>query len=565
MVGNRTPVYPDLVLIENGVPRAVIVLSEQPTEKAKAAADDLCSVLEQMSGARLPIVSDAASVEGARILVGESRETVALGIETPHGYPENERVLVQRKGDCLVLLGNDDEVFTGTAFAVTMLLEKLGCGWFGPEELWQEIPHKETIAVGYLHIDHVPAFESRQTFVFRRNPALARRWYMGGSNKQIDHAYHALFPREQYFEQHPEWYCLVDGKRNPYIDWWQMCYSNPEVVQETIRKVDQYLTEHPDCTQAALSANDGFFEGFCECEECRKMGTPGETMVRFVNQIAEGLEEKHPDRQLMFFIYFPTYDPPRVKIPLHKNVMLMFCKESCMFHSVDTGPDCGYHIRYAYDFGHTYYALPFLENAKKWIEMTGCRNVSIWEWYCPAAANPIWKDLPWVQGDLATRNQRCFKDTLGARYIYYDQGPVESYHDTEASYPLRWPLWYVAAKGMWDSRPTASELLMDACKKLFGPAADLLFSYYSGLVDINSNCHAKGIAWHMPEPYELYTPEAIDRIDRILAGAEELLPLLSERERLRVENQLSLWNKAKGVVRQSRQDAQTQSDTEEPM
>ena len=47
MVGNRTPVYPDLVLIENGVPRAVIVLSEQPTEKAKAAADDLCSVLEQ--------------------------------------------------------------------------------------------------------------------------------------------------------------------------------------------------------------------------------------------------------------------------------------------------------------------------------------------------------------------------------------------------------------------------------------------------------------------------------------------------------------------------------------
>lgn len=236
-----------------------------------------------------------------------------------------------------------------------------------------------------------------------------------------------------------------------------------------------------------------------------------------------------------------------------------------MFHSVDTGPDCGYHIRYAYDFGHTYYALPFLENAKKWIEMTGCRNVSIWEWYCPAAANPIWKDLPWVQGDLATRNQRCFKDTLGARYIYYDQGPVESYHDTEASYPLRWPLWYVAAKGMWDSRPTASELLMDACKKLFGPAADLLFSYYSGLADINSNCHAKGIAWHMPEPYELYTPEAIDRIDRILAGAEELLPLLSERERLRVENQLSLWNKAKGVVRQSRQDAQSQSDTEEPM
>ena len=43
MVGNRTPVYPDLVLIENGIPRATVVLSAQPTEKAKAAADEFCS------------------------------------------------------------------------------------------------------------------------------------------------------------------------------------------------------------------------------------------------------------------------------------------------------------------------------------------------------------------------------------------------------------------------------------------------------------------------------------------------------------------------------------------
>lgn len=81
----------------------------------------------------------------------------------------------------------------------------------------------------------------------------------------------------------------------------------------------------------------------------------------------------------------------------------------------------------------------------------------------------------------------------------------------------------------------------------------------------NRNCHAKGIAWHMPEPYELYTPEAMGRIDRILAGVEEIRPLLSERERLRVENQISLWNKAKDIVRQSLQDAQIHSESEEPI
>ncbi len=563
MVGNRNSVYPDLPLVQDGVACAALVLAENPTEKARLAATDLCDTIEKMSGAHLPLISAGTAFEGTRILVGESRETVALGYPAPHGYPENERVILCRKENCLIVLGNDDGVFTGTQFAATMLLERLGCGWYGLKELWQVIPQKKTLSVGYLNINQTPRFTYRQTHVSRRNRDLALRWYMGGCDKQIDHAYFRLFPREQYFEAHPEWYCLVDGKRNPYVEWWQMCYSNPEVVQETIRKIDTYFLENPSCTQAALSANDGYFEGFCECEECRKLGTPGETMVWFVNQVAQGLEDRHPDKQLMFFIYFPTYDPPRRKMPLHKNVTLMFCKESCMFHAVDNGPDCGYHIRYEYDFGHTYYTLPFLENARKWIEMTDCRHTAVWDWYCPAAANPVWKDLPWVQGDVATRNQLCFERDLGAEYIYYDQGPVEAFHDTETSYPLRWPLWYVAARGMWDGRQTASQILMDACKKLFGSAADAMFAYYSCLADVSQDCHAKGLAWHMPEPYELYTPEAICRIDRTLSAVEALLPQLSGDERRRTENQLALWRRAKEVIADYHTDYPDESSRQE--
>ncbi len=555
MIGNRVPVYPDLMLTQEGRPRASIVLAKNPTEKAAAAARDLQETIRRMSGALLPFRSDDETVDGPRILVGESRETIEMGIVTPHGFPENERVILRREGERLALLGNDDSLFTGTQFAVTMLLERLGCGWFGPDELWQVIPEKKTLCVGYLQIDHTPPFDCRRTFVLRTNPELGRRWYLGGCEREIEHAYWKLFPREQYFEQHPEWYCEVNGERNPYIEWWQMCYSNPEVVQETIRKLDVFFQENPTFRQATLAANDGFFEGFCECEACRRMGTPGETLVQFVNQVAEGLEKKHPDKQLMFFVYFPTYDPPRRKMPVHKNVLLMFCKESCMYHSVDTGPDCGYHLRYAYDFGHAFYALPWLENAKKWLEMTGARNVGIWEWYCPAAALPVWKDLPWVQGNLATRNQRCFHDTLGAQFVYYDQGPVAAYNDTEESYPLRWPLWYVAARGMWDGRPTGSEILMDACRKLYEEAADAMFAYYSCLADINGDCHAKGIAWHMPEPYEFYTPDAIRRVDRTVSMGKALLSDVSETVRKRMENQFGLWEKAKAVVEQSRREA----------
>ncbi len=550
MVGNKNITYPDLLLVENGTARASIVIAQKPTEKAKAAALDLQNIIKRMSGATLPIIYDNQNVEGALILVGSSRLTTEMGIYQPRGYPDNERVILRRVGDRLVLLGNDDGMFTGTQFAVTMLLESLGCGWFGIDELWHVIPRRDCISVGYLNIDIAPRFESRITWVYHKNRDLALRWYQGGSCKDIEHAYWILFPREKYFEKHPEWYCMIDGERNPFKEWWQMCYSNREVLEQTIKKIGEFFDKNPRFTQATIAANDGFSDSFCQCEECRKLGTPSETMVAFANQVAQGLEARYPDKQLMFFVYFPTFDPPRRPMPLHRNVVLMFCKESCMFHSVDTGPDCGYHIRYEYDFGHEFYELPWLENAKKWIEMTLCKNIAVWEWYCPAAASSVWKDIPWVQGDVAYRNQLCF-ERLGARYVYYDQGPVDGYNDTEASYPLRWPLWYVAAKGMWDGKQTASQILMDACKKLYEEAADIMFSYYMSLADINEQCHAKAIAWHMPEPYEIYTPKAIDRVDRIVQAGKSILGQVSETVALRIENQFGLWEKAKEVIKKS--------------
>lgn len=548
MVGNKKITYPDLLLVENDRACATIVVAQKPNKKTNVAALDLQNIIKQMTGVTLPIKHDNETVEGTLILVGPSRLTTEMGICQPCGYPDNERVIVRRTGNRLVLLGNDDGLFTGTQFAVTMLLERLGCGWFGIEDLWHVIPRKDRISVGYINIDVTPRFESRQTWVYHKNRELALRWYQGGSNKDIEHAYSILFPREKYFDKHPEWYCMIDGQRDPYKEWWQMCYSNKEVLLNTIKKVGEFFDNNPTYTQATLAANDGFFDSFCQCEECKKMGTPSETMVAFANKVAQGLESKYPDKQLMIFAYFPTYDPPRKVMPLHKNIVLMFCKESCMFHSVDTGPDCGYHIRYQYDFGHEHYELPWMENAKKWIEMTSCKNVAVWEWYCPAAASSVWKDLPWVQGDVAFRNQLCF-ERLGARYVYYDQGPVDGYNDTEKSYPLRWPLWYVAAKGMWDGRQTASQILMDACKKLYEEAADIMFSYYMSLADINEQCHAKAIAWHMPEPYEFYTPQAIARVDRIVKSGNEIIDKVSEAVALRMKNQFDLWQKAKQVIK----------------
>lgn len=554
MEGNRIRLASDFYITRDGTPAASIVVRTGAPDKVMEAARDLQDIIRRMSGAELPICDDAFRVEGNKILLGPSGYTRIHNVVFPE--QKGEWCLLRRREDTLVLAGNDEGCYTGTQFAVTMLLERLGCGWFGPEELWQVIPQKKTLTVGYLDILHTPQFSCRRTRVLEKNPDIGRRWYQGGDKSLIEHAYSILFPREQYFEAHPDWYCMHGGVRDPYnnrsihLESWQMCYSNPELVQATADKVIAFFDAHPDYASYSLAANDGMYEGFCECEECQKWGMPGEVMMEFVNRVARLTAAKYPDKTLYFFVYFPTFDPPNRFIQAEPNVQLMFCKESCMYHPVDKGPDCGYHEDYEFEFRYTQYPRPWRQTMEKWLEMTGLSSFCIWEWYCPAACVTSWEHLPWVQGDVATRNQRFWHDK-GATFVFYDQGPNDFYHDTEKSYPLRWPLWYVVSKGMWDKDLTGTDILTDACKKLFEQAADVMLSYYLALADISRDCHAKNIAWQSAEPYEFYTPAAIERVDRILARAAQLLDEVSGPVRARMENQMALWEACKRQVEAS--------------
>lgn len=554
MEGNRIRLASDFYITRDGTPAASIVVRTGAPDKVMEAARDLQDIIRRMSGAELPICDDAFRVEGNKILLGPSGYTRIHNVVFPE--QKGEWCLLRRREDTLVLAGNDEGCYTGTQFAVTMLLERLGCGWFGPEELWQVIPQKKTLTVGYLDILHTPQFSCRRTRVLEKNPDIGRRWYQGGDKSLIEHAYSILFPREQYFEAHPDWYCMHGGVRDPYnnrsihLESWQMCYSNPELVQATADKVIAFFDAHPDYASYSLAANDGMYEGFCECEECQKWGMPGEVMMEFVNRVARLTAAKYPDKTLYFFVYFPTFDPPNRFIQAEPNVQLMFCKESCMYHPVDKGPDCGYHEDYEFEFRYTQYPRPWRQTMEKWLEMTGLSSFCIWEWYCPAACVTSWEHLPWVQGDVATRNQRFWHDK-GATFVFYDQGPNDYYHDTEKSYPLRWPLWYVVSKGMWDKDLTGTDILTDACKKLFEQAADVMLSYYLALADISRDCHAKNIAWQSAEPYEFYTPAAIERVDRILARAAQLLDEVSGPVRARMENQMALWEACKRQVEAS--------------
>ena len=539
------PEASDFLIAENGTAKVTIVVPESPSDKVRAAAEDLQSVLNKMTGAVVKIGFDNVERrEGNYILVGPTKQTKELGIEQPTGYPNAEKVILKRVKNYLVLIGNDDAVYQGTENAVTMLLEKLGCGWFGTDPLWEEIPSHPTLAVGKLDIEHTPRFRSRNTRVYSSYLALGSRWYLGGDQMMAGHALPGLVSRETQFEAHPEWFALVDGKRDPQSqEWWQYDYTNKELAAEIAKKVIQYFDTNPNMTNYSLAANDGWEEGWCECDVCKAVGNPTDQLLYFANNVAEIVGKVYPEKLLTILSYHNNYFPPE-KVKAHPNVEVMFCRETSLTIPLDlneaiVGRDT---------ITHNTYTQSWLGNFQQYIRDAGVRHTSIWEWYCIAAEREVWASVPFVQGNVATRNQALWEQN-GVEYVFYDQGPAASYRETEQSFSLRWPLWYVASKGMWDGSLSGEQILYDACRKLYGAAADEMFTYYKALADSSEQCRAYSMTWIPPKPSEMYPQERVDVINAAIKAAEAKLDSVTDTQKQRMEDQIAIWKKASLLIK----------------
>jgi len=104
-----------LELARDGRPAATIVLAEKPTRAAQLAVAELQEHVRLISGATLPIMNDAAEVQGPLILVGESKATQALGLKNADFKPQE--YLVRFAPDLLVLMGRDKEDYEKLDYA----------------------------------------------------------------------------------------------------------------------------------------------------------------------------------------------------------------------------------------------------------------------------------------------------------------------------------------------------------------------------------------------------------------------------------------------------------------
>jgi len=130
----------------------------------------------------------------------------------------------------------------------------------------------------------------------------------------------------------------------------QPCFSDPEILEKTIASVRAMLERDPSITIVSVSQNDN--QKFCTCATCREIdreeGSHMGSLLRFVNAVAEDIEDDYPDVIIDTLAYQHTRQAPKITKP-RDNVCIRLCSIECCFSHTLDDPSCPENRKFAED------------------------------------------------------------------------------------------------------------------------------------------------------------------------------------------------------------------------
>ena len=336
----------ELVLAENGKSAYSIVVADKASPSTQYAAAELQKYLEDMTGAKLAIVSDQQPAGPKEIVLGDNAHFQALKTGIDVAALGKEGYVIRTVGDHLAIVGGS---LRGNMYGVYGLLEDhLGCRWFTPD--CSRIPKTPKLVLGAIDDRQVPAMEYREPFVSdcfdgdwcarnRMNSSAGRleekhggKIFFGGGF--FCHTFAGMVPPDKYFKEHPEYFSLVKGERK--TGYAQLCCTNPDVIRICIEAIRAAMAAQPTATVFSVSQND--CDLHCECPNCQAVAAQEETqmgpVLQLVNKVAEAVEKDFPDQIVETLAYQWTRKPPKTMKP-RPNVVIRFCSIECCFsHSL---------------------------------------------------------------------------------------------------------------------------------------------------------------------------------------------------------------------------------------
>lgn len=311
----------NIVLAENGATRYAIIIPVHATEYERKAATVLQDYLAQISGAAFPVIASNKIRSPYEIVLGQNERIDELAIPINYQQLKEDGFVIKTDSSRLIISGGSEK---GSLYGVYTFLEKyLGCRMYTPKV--KVIPQQKHIELAKLNDTQVPVIGFRDTHYRATWDAEYTDWHKldhAPDGERTDwgmwvHTFNSLVPPQTYYQQHPEYFAMVKGKRLPT----QLCLSNPEVLNITIQNLRKMIAQNPNAKYWSVSQNDN--RDFCTCDLCRATdsieGSPSGSIVRFVNQVAD----QFPDKMISTLAYeYGRHAPKTLKPRDNLNIML---------------------------------------------------------------------------------------------------------------------------------------------------------------------------------------------------------------------------------------------------
>ena len=497
-------------LFRNGKSDYQNVISPEASASEQTAARELQQYIEQIGGARLPITSDLKAT-GRSIHVGYNERVATLtGAQRPER--DDEGFTYRTVGHDLLIWGGAQR---GTMYGVFTFLEReLGIHWLTPKctivpekKQWKlpKLNRSERPYIGYRYSNY---FVARDVPEWSAHTRENTKWYPTTNDYGNIEAYYGahtmewLVPVKEFFETHPEYFGLRDGKR--YNGYGQLCLSNPEVLEICKTRMMQRMREEPGYRIYSLSQNDNF--RFCQCEKCvaieQQYGGHSGLIVWFVNQVADAVKNEFPDKYIGTFAYQYSRQPP-TGIKPRENVVIRLCSIECCFaHPLDAG--CPQNEA-------------FMRDLKGWAELAP--HLFIWDYIVDYAQYMA----PWPNFQVLGPNIRVFGENKAIGIFEEAQ-----YQSAGAEFD-EMKAWTVNQL-LWNPDQDVDSLVTIFIDGFYGKAASYIKDYYrlcQGLVkpDVHYGIYIR-------EDHEIYSDEFIQKAFAILREALQAAETDEIRERV---------------------------------
>ncbi len=434
-----------------------IVVAQGASESEKWAANELQHWLKEVSGADFPMVESGSSSPNRAIYVGLD-DRVAKRFNAL-GMPDllDESFVYQTAGPSIAIYGGK---VRGTMYGVMSFLEReLGVRFYTPSVT--VTPKKARYT--FTHLDHSekPGVRVRNDFYFeafepiwaarnRVNGAMGYREQPGGLEAYwAVHTFYPLMPPDEFFASHPEYYSLIDGKRQ-----WeraQLCLTNPDVLRIMTERIREKMRTLPEYLIYDVSQND--WANPCQCDNCQAIakaeGSESGVVIWFVNQVADAVKEEFPDKFIGTLAYQYTRKPPKTITP-RDNVVVRFCSIECCF---------------AHPFTECPRNADFVEDMNGWAALAP--HIYIWDY----VVNFSHYVMPYPNFRVLQPNIQFFRDHNAIGIM--EQAAYQSRGGEFAE--LR---SYLIAKLLWNPEADVETIIDDFMYGYYGRAGQFVRAYF---------------------------------------------------------------------------------------